>query len=93
MLGSSDGNDDVHEEEAVPTVAPASTTGIVVCLVAFFVHFYCFAIYETIMTPLIPALYVNIDYLFLEADCLFTARPVLNVHVERLLVPFVPSHR
>ena len=93
MLGSSDGNDDVHEEEAVPTVAPASTTGIVVCLVAFFVHFYCFAIYETIMTPLIPALYVNIEHLFLEADCLFTARPVLNVHVETLLVPFVPSHR
>lgn len=33
---------------------PPSTAGVVLCLVAFFVHFYSFAVYETIMTPLVP---------------------------------------
>lgn len=52
-------------------VAPASKTGIVLCLAMFFIHFYSFAIYETIMTPLVPALYnwspKAVDLLFVGA--------------------------
>ena len=33
---------------------PPATVGLVLCLSTFFVHFYSFAVYETIMTPLVP---------------------------------------
>lgn len=45
-------------------------TGLIVCNIIFFVHFYGFALQETITTPLVQAYY---NWTVLQANLLFTA--------------------
>lgn len=62
------------EESPVTGLLPSSRiklgTGLIVCNIIFFVHFYGFALQETITTPLVQAYY---NWTVLQANVLFTA--------------------
>ena len=73
------------EEAASAEAAAPSRTGLVVCLVAFFAHFYSFAIQETITTPFVTKRYAwsqaAVNYLFAAVSVLSL---VTSVAVSRL---------
>ena len=73
------------EEAALAEAAAPSRTGLVVCLVAFFAHFYSFAIQETITTPFVTKRYAwsqaAVNYLFAAVSVLSL---VTSVAVSRL---------
>ena len=56
------------EAAAAAAAAEPNTTGLVVCLLLFFVHYYNFAVQETITTPFVLAAYnwdqVTVNLLF-----------------------------
>eukprot|EP00038_Savillea_parva_P010887 m.193534 g.193534 ORF g.193534 m.193534 type:complete len:663 (+) comp18946_c0_seq1:59-2047(+) len=64
---------------------PPATVGLVLCLSAFFVHFYSFAVYETIMTPLVPELY---GWSANRVDVLFVGAGIVSL-IASLTVKFV----
>ena len=67
---------DAGESKAAAQSKKPSTAGVCVLLVMFFVHFYSFAVQETITTPLVLNLY---DFEQYQVNLLFVAVGVLSL--------------
>ena len=68
---------------------PPSKVALVTCIWVFFVHFYSFALQETITTPLVPALYgwtqQNVDILFVGSGVITLVTSFALRYISRVV--------
>lgn len=82
-------SEDVDEEEQVDSSKPFNYMGVAVSIFLFYIHYYSFAVQETITTPLVVVLY---DWDPFEVNLLFTCAGVLALVTSfavRLLARYV----